>query len=115
MIAASPRGTQFGDCTLGRSFAHVSNLQSEIHPLLFAAQVRAVIAASPKGTKFGDYTLDFADDFEYTDPIDGSKASKQVGRKAFDSMYLKLLFAFLCCVLRCSDPIDGGNASKQAC
>ena len=29
------------------------------------------------GTKFGDFTVAVADDFEYTDPIDGSKASKQ--------------------------------------
>lgn len=45
--------------------------------------IRSVIAQSPKGTKFGDFTLDFADDFEYTDPIDGSKASKQGLRFVF--------------------------------
>jgi len=47
------------------------------------AHVREVIAKSPKGTKFGDFTLDFADDFEYVDPIDGSKASKQGLRFVF--------------------------------
>mmetsp|Transcript_17959 Transcript_17959/g.38579 ORF Transcript_17959/g.38579 Transcript_17959/m.38579 type:complete len:409 (+) Transcript_17959:1066-2292(+) len=45
--------------------------------------VRSVIASSPKGTKFGDFTLDVADDFEYVDPIDGSKASKQGLRFVF--------------------------------
>ncbi|GFH12892.1 uncharacterized protein HaLaN_08667, partial [Haematococcus lacustris] len=45
--------------------------------------VRAVVAASPKGTKFGEFEVDFADDFEYTDPIDGSKASKQGLRFVF--------------------------------
>ncbi|MEW5296963.1 MAG: hypothetical protein WDW36_000206 [Sanguina aurantia] len=39
--------------------------------------VRGVIASSPRGTQFGPYTLDFADDFEYTDPIDGSVAKGQ--------------------------------------
>merc|ERR1711967_137436 len=47
------------------------------------AHVRSVIASSPPGTKMGDYVLDFADDFEYTDPIDGSVASKQGLRFCF--------------------------------
>merc|ERR1711967_210333 len=47
------------------------------------AHVRSVIASSPPGTKMGDYTLAFADDFEYTDPIDGSVASKQGLRFVF--------------------------------
>lgn len=46
-------------------------------------QVRSVIAASPKGTPFGPFELALADDFEYTDPIDGSKASKQGLRLIF--------------------------------
>jgi len=46
--------------------------------------VRKVISESKKGTKFGPFTLDFADDFEYTDPIDGSKASRQGLRFVFD-------------------------------
>ena len=33
--------------------------------------------AKQQGTKFGTFELAVADDFEYTDPIDGSKASKQ--------------------------------------
>lgn len=36
-----------------------------------------VIPNSAKGTKMGDFTIETADDFEYTDPIDGSVASKQ--------------------------------------
>merc|ERR1712113_167922 len=35
------------------------------------------------GEKFGDYTLDFADDFEYTDPVDGSVVKKQGIRFVF--------------------------------
>ena len=31
----------------------------------------------------GDFTVDYADDFEYTDPIDGSVASKQGVRIVF--------------------------------
>ena len=46
-------------------------------------QVRKVIAASPKGTKLGSFTVETADDFEYTDPIDGSVASKQGLRFVF--------------------------------
>lgn len=45
--------------------------------------VRDVIAKSPKGTKFGEFELDFADDFCYTDPVDGSVASKQGLRFVF--------------------------------
>merc|ERR1712070_57553 len=44
---------------------------------------REVIAASGPGTKFGEYELAFADDFEYTDPIDGSVASGQGLRFCF--------------------------------
>jgi phosphoglucomutase len=47
------------------------------------AHLRSVIAGAKKGDKFGAYTLDFADDFEYTDPIDGSVASKQGLRFVF--------------------------------
>jgi len=46
-------------------------------------QVRKVIQASPKGTKLGSFTVEKADDFEYTDPIDGSVASKQGLRFVF--------------------------------
>ena len=46
--------------------------------------VRGVIASSPPGTKFGAFTLKFADDFEYTDPIDGSVAKKQGLRLVFE-------------------------------
>ena len=45
--------------------------------------IRGVIAASKKGDKFGAYTLDFADDFKYVDPIDGSVATKQGLRFVF--------------------------------
>lgn len=46
--------------------------------------VKAVIAASPPGTKFGGFTLKAADDFSYTDPIDGSVAKGQGLRFVFD-------------------------------
>jgi len=39
--------------------------------------VREVIKASPPGTKFGAFELQLADDFAYTDPIDGSVAKGQ--------------------------------------
>ena len=45
--------------------------------------LRAVAAASKKGDIYGEYELDYADDFEYTDPIDGSVASKQGVRFVF--------------------------------
>jgi phosphoglucomutase len=41
------------------------------------------MACVVQGTKFGSFTLECADDFEYTDPIDGSKASKQGLRFVF--------------------------------
>ena len=47
--------------------------------------VREVIANSPAGTKFGDFELDFADDFSYTDPVDGSVASGQVNTRTESS------------------------------
>ncbi len=45
--------------------------------------IRGIIAGAKKGDKFGAYTLDFADDFKYTDPIDGSVATKQGLRFVF--------------------------------
>ncbi|MDJ1184556.1 alpha-D-glucose phosphate-specific phosphoglucomutase [Roseofilum casamattae] len=36
-----------------------------------------------KGKQYGDYTVEYADDFSYTDPIDGSVASKQGIRIGF--------------------------------
>lgn len=45
--------------------------------------IRRVIANTKSGDKIGDYTVDFADDFSYTDPIDGSVASKQGLRFVF--------------------------------
>jgi hypothetical protein len=47
-------------------------------------QVRAVIASVEKGSKLGDYTVDFADDFAYTDPVDGSVAKGQGLRIVFE-------------------------------
>jgi len=45
--------------------------------------IRSVVAAAKPGDAFGPYTLDFADDFKYTDPIDGSVATKQGLRFCF--------------------------------
>merc|ERR1712216_692410 len=45
--------------------------------------LRAKAAASKKGDKYGDYELDYADDFEYTDPIDGSVSKNQGVRFVF--------------------------------
>eukprot|EP00270_Netrium_digitus_P003216 TRINITY_DN1364_c0_g1_i1.p1 TRINITY_DN1364_c0_g1~~TRINITY_DN1364_c0_g1_i1.p1 ORF type:complete len:644 (+),score=211.98 TRINITY_DN1364_c0_g1_i1:34-1932(+) len=45
--------------------------------------LRSILAASKPGDKFGEYTLQFADDFSYTDPVDGSVASKQGIRFVF--------------------------------
>ncbi|KAG1662282.1 hypothetical protein FOA52_002171 [Chlamydomonas sp. UWO 241] len=45
--------------------------------------VRAVIAESPAGAKIGDFTVKTADDFAYTDPIDGSVAKGQGLRFVF--------------------------------
>ena len=42
-----------------------------------------ILPNATKGTKMGDFTIDYADDFEYTDPIDGSVASKQGVRIVF--------------------------------
>lgn len=46
-------------------------------------QVEAVIAAAKPGDKFGPFTLASADDFAYTDPIDGSVAKGQGLRFVF--------------------------------
>ena len=46
------------------------------------ANLRAKLAELA-GKKFGDYTIDFADDFSYTDPIDGSVSNKQGIRLVF--------------------------------
>lgn len=45
--------------------------------------LRNMISQSKAGEKYGDYTLQFADDFAYTDPVDGSVASKQGLRFVF--------------------------------
>lgn len=48
------------------------------------SHIREVISSSPPGTKFGNFKLAMADDFEYTDPIDGSVAKKQGLRFVFE-------------------------------
>lgn len=45
--------------------------------------LRSLISKSKPGEKFGSYALKFADDFTYTDPVDGSVASKQGVRFVF--------------------------------
>lgn len=47
------------------------------------AHVRGVIAASPPGTMIGAYEVATADEFSYTDPIDGSVATNQGLRFVF--------------------------------
>ena len=47
------------------------------------AHLREFMANTPKGTVLGDYTLDYADDFCYTDPVDGSVAAGQGLRFVF--------------------------------
>ncbi len=39
--------------------------------------------SSMKGKKFGNYTVEYADDFSYTDPVDGSVSNKQGIRIGF--------------------------------
>lgn len=48
------------------------------------AHLSTVIAASKPGQAFGKYTLKTADNFTYTDPIDGSVAKNQGIRFVFD-------------------------------
>lgn len=45
--------------------------------------LRDLISKSKAGDEYGNYVLDFADDFTYTDPVDGSVASKQGVRFVF--------------------------------
>ncbi|CAN6705616.1 unnamed protein product [Malus baccata var. baccata] len=45
--------------------------------------LRELISSSKNGDKYGNYILQFADDFTYTDPVDGSVASKQGVRFVF--------------------------------
>ena len=45
--------------------------------------LRTIADSAKKGDKYGPYELDFADDFEYVDPIDGSVASNQGLRFVF--------------------------------
>lgn len=45
--------------------------------------LRRVQADSKPGAKFGNYELELADDFSFTDPVDGSVASKQGLRFVF--------------------------------
>ena len=45
--------------------------------------LRAVAEKAKKGDAYGAYELDYADDFEYVDPIDGSVAKKQGVRFVF--------------------------------
>ncbi|XP_043720910.1 phosphoglucomutase, chloroplastic [Telopea speciosissima] len=45
--------------------------------------LRDLISKSKAGEKYGNYALQFADDFNYTDPVDGSVASKQGVRFVF--------------------------------
>ncbi|KAL0452540.1 UNVERIFIED_CONTAM: Phosphoglucomutase, chloroplastic [Sesamum latifolium] len=45
--------------------------------------LRDLVSKSKAGDKYGSYTLQFADDFTYTDPVDGSVVSKQGVRFVF--------------------------------
>ncbi|CAB4271339.1 unnamed protein product [Prunus armeniaca] len=45
--------------------------------------LRELISSSKPGDKYGNYVLQFADDFMYTDPVDGSVVSKQGVRFVF--------------------------------
>ncbi|XP_051123028.1 phosphoglucomutase, chloroplastic [Andrographis paniculata] len=45
--------------------------------------LRDLISKSKQGDLYGSYTLQFADDFTYTDPVDGSVVSKQGVRFVF--------------------------------
>ncbi|XP_058769745.1 phosphoglucomutase, chloroplastic [Vicia villosa] len=45
--------------------------------------LREILSKSKSGDKYGSYVLDFADDFTYTDPVDGSVVSKQGVRFVF--------------------------------
>ncbi|KAF5190220.1 Phosphoglucomutase protein [Thalictrum thalictroides] len=45
--------------------------------------LRDLVLKSKGGEKYGSYALQFADDFTYTDPVDGSVASKQGVRFVF--------------------------------
>lgn len=45
--------------------------------------LRDLVSKSKEGEKYGDYILQFADDFTYTDPVDGSVVSKQGVRFVF--------------------------------
>ncbi|PSR93385.1 Phosphoglucomutase [Actinidia chinensis var. chinensis] len=45
--------------------------------------LRDLVSKSKSGDEYGSYTLQFADDFTYTDPVDGSVASKQGVRFVF--------------------------------
>ncbi|KAF6155496.1 hypothetical protein GIB67_017851 [Kingdonia uniflora] len=45
--------------------------------------LRDILSKSNSGDKYGDYVLQFADDFTYTDPVDGSVAAKQGVRFVF--------------------------------
>ncbi|XP_038685927.1 phosphoglucomutase, chloroplastic isoform X1 [Tripterygium wilfordii] len=45
--------------------------------------LRELISQSKTGDKYGNYVLQFADDFTYTDPVDGSVVSKQGVRFVF--------------------------------
>lgn len=47
------------------------------------AEVRKFVDSASKGDKLGDFEVDFADDFSYTDPVDGSVASGQGLRIVF--------------------------------
>ncbi|KAK6936384.1 Alpha-D-phosphohexomutase, alpha/beta/alpha domain II [Dillenia turbinata] len=45
--------------------------------------LRDLVSNIKPGEKYGSYVLDFADDFKYTDPVDGSTVSKQGVRFVF--------------------------------
>ncbi|CAL5209585.1 unnamed protein product [Lathyrus oleraceus] len=45
--------------------------------------LRELLSKSKPGDKYGSYVLQFADDFTYTDPVDGSVVSKQGVRFVF--------------------------------
>eukprot|EP00878_Enallax_costatus_P002896 GHUV01003090.1.p1 GENE.GHUV01003090.1~~GHUV01003090.1.p1 ORF type:complete len:440 (+),score=170.70 GHUV01003090.1:566-1885(+) len=84
LVSVEDIATEFWN-TYGRNFFSrydYENCKSEDAEKMMS-HIREVIAASPPGTKFGNFELAMADDFEYTDPIDGSVAKKQGLRFVF--------------------------------
>ena len=85
LAADSKKGTKFGEYTLARHplYTSTSPFKNILHYMSHSCVVVGMIVSSVITRSCARAVQDFSDDFEYTDPVDGSVVKKQGIRFVF--------------------------------